>query len=166
MALTLIATAAAEDANTYVTLAEAESIMEARLHKTNWTNASDADKNIALVWATNLLDRQVDWDGSKYDDDSALRWPRSGIMNQDGIYLDDDVIPTFLKEATTFYAFYLLSEDRLAENDLMGFSYIRAGSVAMNIDKRDRKAVIPPEVWDIIKVYGSKTMGTRMLEHV
>jgi len=166
MALTLIATAAAEDANSYVTLADAEAIMEKRLHKSAWTSAADADKITALVWATSILDRSMDWDGSKYDEDSALRWPRSGISDQDGIYIDEDAIPIFLQEATTVFAFYLLSEDRLAESDLMGFSYIKAGSVAMHIDKRDRKNTIPPEVWDMVKAYGNKALNTRLLERV
>ena len=76
MALVLDATAAGATSNTYITLADAELYYETRLHVSDWDNANDADKGAALVWATRLLDEWMDWDGSNYDDDQALRWPR------------------------------------------------------------------------------------------
>ena len=48
MALTIIATAKATNANSYVTLAEADAYLEGRLAVTNWDAASDDSKNRAL----------------------------------------------------------------------------------------------------------------------
>ena len=49
MTITIIATPGASNANSYVTLANAETFFESRLHKTDWTDATDANKNIALA---------------------------------------------------------------------------------------------------------------------
>ena len=76
MALVLVATPSADDANTYATLAEAETYHETRLHNDDWNSAASADKNKALAWATRLLDDLIDWFGSKTDVYQPLLFPR------------------------------------------------------------------------------------------
>jgi len=154
MALTLVATAAGESSNTYCTLVEADSYHETRLHNEDWTDANDTNKNAALVWATRLLDEMVDWVGTKYTTAQALRWPRSGAYNLDNEDYDYDTIPQWLKNATAEFAMYLLSEDRQAEDDMMGFKEITLDVITLKADKYDRPHTIPKSVWDIIQPYG------------
>ncbi len=163
MAITIIATPGAANANSYVSKAEASAVggyWETRLFKTNWTSATDADKKVALVWATRLLDDWVDWVGSKVDDrdEQALRWPRYGATDVDGDSFESDEIPPFLKDATAELAGHLLGldSDPTAPPDTQGFSKLKVGSLELEVDKRDRDeyTLIPDSVVAIIEPYG------------
>jgi hypothetical protein len=156
MTLALIATPKATNANTYSTLAEAETYHEARLHNSDWNDASTGTKNSALVWATRLLDELIEWDGFQVDSDQALRFPRSGIFDYDGNYFDPDLIPTWLKNATAEFAMSLIANDRVKESDLKGFSSVKVASIRLNADKYDNPAFVPPNVWEIIQDYGQR----------
>ena len=161
MPLTVIATAGAVDANSYCTLAEAEAYFLGRLHITDdWTAAIAADKNAALVWATSVLDSEMNWYGWAISETQALRWPRSGLMTPDHYCVTSVDIPTFLKRATAEFAMHLIAADRLADADTMGFKKIAVGSIQITTDKFDRKSIIPKAVWDIVRPYGSKFSGS------
>lgn len=156
MALVLVATPGAVDSNTYCTLAEANSYFEKRLHKDSWEDAADADKNMALVWATAILDNEMNWYGWSISDVQALRWPRSGLVNQDGWTISSTAIPQFLKNATAEFAMHLISEDRLADSDMAGIKQIAVSSIQITTDKYDRKTIIPQSVWQMVRPYGSR----------
>jgi len=167
MAVTLVVETGAglATANSYATLVEAETYHEMRLHITEWTAASDADKTIALMWATRLLDDMVMWVGTKGDEDQALRWPRDGVVDPDGDEVADDEIPKFLREATCEFARLLIETDREADPDTKGFKEIRAGSLKLVVDKHDQAASMPTSVWSMIMSYGElKKFGARLLE--
>ena len=156
MALTLIETAASETANTYCSLAEAETYFESKYHKDNWTAATDANKNIVLVESTRLLDQHFDWEGVKWSSDQALRWPRTGVITPDAYDVDYQTIPQFLKDATAELALHILTEDRTQENDTRGIKSMKAGPLELHLDKGDRQLVIPDAVNEILKFYGSR----------
>ncbi len=159
MALTIVETPGAANANSYSTKAEASSIggyFETRLFSTDWTDASTPDRNIALVWATRLLDDWVEWQGHKVSDGQALRWPRSSVSDRDGYAFDNDEIPQFLKNATAELAVYLLEEDPTAAPDTLGFSRLKVASLELVVDKsdRDKESVIPDSVKSMVELYG------------
>lgn len=159
MALTLVTTPKSASANSYASVAEANSYFEKRLHKSTWEDADDEDKKIALIWATQLLDEKVQWDGIQSDSNGALRFPRIGLYTQDGNEIDSDTIPQFLKNATAEFAMHLIAEDRTAEanRDLKGFKSITADVIQVKVDTNSmnsQKPTMPPSVWSIIKFYG------------
>ena len=160
MTLSIIATAGAVDANSYCTLAEAETYFEGRSHKTDWSAAITADKNIALVWATSVLDSVMNWYGWAMSETQALRWPRSGLSSPDGWTISSVDIPHFLKRATAEFAMHLIAADRLADSDTMGFKQIAVSSIQITTDKFDRKPVMPQAVWNLVRPYGSKYSGS------
>jgi len=160
MSLTLVATAAAANANSYVTLASANSFLEQNIHLySTWASTSTANREASLIYATTLLDAQMDWIGTKGASSQALRWPRDDVDDPDGYAVDSETIPVFLQEATSFYAYYLSQTDRTAENDTLGFTRLDAGSLRMDIDKYDRRPTMPVSVYELIKWYGSKSSG-------
>jgi hypothetical protein len=163
MALTLIATPAATNANTYCTLAEAETYFEARLNITEWTAASDANKNIALTMATRLLDERMQWSGSAYTETQALSFPRYSVYDSNGIVFDETTIPQWLINATAEFAFHLLKSDRTAEAGTKGIRYMRVDKIAMSLDKTDRSGVIPTTVWEMVRYYGTKIGAAKQL---
>jgi len=115
--------------------------------------------------ATFLLDTQIQWVGTKSEESQALRWPRDGAESVDGESIDEDTIPIFLQKATSYYAFFLSQADRTVDADTFGFKSLKAGSLAMVIDKYDRKPVMPLIVWEIVRPYGTRIAGIpRILE--
>lgn len=111
MAVTLVATAGATNANAYCDLADANTYHDMRYHNDDWANADDANKERLLMWATRLLD-QLDFDGSLTTQTQALRWPRAGCTDREGRALDSSTIPQVIKDACAEWAFQLLLEDR------------------------------------------------------
>jgi hypothetical protein len=182
MALTLVVEdgTAKSDANTYISLNDAETYMEGRLHTTTWDGETDANKNAALVQATRILDRYVNWLGYKSDQDQALAWPRWGICYDCAQYYEcaaewygndpyltfsvaSDTIPQEIKDAACELALYLLGTDPQAVPDTAGFSEIEVeGAIRLKIDKRDRASTIPGHVWDMVRHLGSRKGGANV----
>ena len=166
MSLTIDVTAAAATANAYVTLASANVFLEPNIHiYATWAALSTANAEASIIFATSLLDSQIDYIGTKGASTQALRWPRDFVDDPDGYAVDSETIPVFLQKAVSFYAYYLATEDRSAESDTLGFKELIAGPLEMVIDKCDRRSVMPSIVWNIMKPYGVKIgTATRVLE--
>ena len=153
MALTLIATAGASNANSYTTVEEADAYHEAHLYASTWTDASTANKEAALVWATRLLDEVCEWDGTKSTNEQALRWPRGGATDADGVPFDVDEIPQELKHATAEFARHLLASDRFQVRDDAkgGLHSVSAGPVSVTFNHVDRISLVPESVWALLR---------------
>jgi len=168
MSLTLDCTIGGASSNSYTSLATAGLYLEENIHiYATWASLSTANREASLIYATTLLDAQIDWIGEKANDDDtqALRWPRSDAYDADDYAIDDDIIPIPVQKATSFYAYFLSQTDRTEDNATFGFKQLEAGSLNMVIDKYDRKPVMPNIVWDLIKAYGNKMVNrTRVLE--
>ncbi len=165
MALVLDATVGGANSNTYITLADAETVMEGVFYKDSWSAATDPNKNIALVQATRMIDEQMDWYGTRTDiDGQALEFPRWNCPMRPGSdgyydYFDDNIIPTWLENATAIMANSILGGDRGADDDTRGFKYMKVDVLELQIDKYDRPDVLPDAVYDIIKFYGDPVSG-------
>jgi len=151
MALVLDGTVGGVSANTYVTLAAAETYFEGKLHKDVWSAAANADKNIALVEATRTLDAYYVW--AEYPTDTttpqALSWPRVGVLDSDRwTTIDDDDLPDELAWATCELALAILTGDRTADSDVetQGLLKLVAGSVELEF----KDAVYAKPVPDIV----------------
>jgi hypothetical protein len=109
--MTLNATVAAADADSYFTIAEADAYFTGR-GVTAWTGA-DAVKEIAARVGTAYLDRAYNgrWVGSRTTQAQALAWPRTAqrgtffdpgvgvLYDQDNFQIPSDVVPTQIKRA-------------------------------------------------------------------
>ena len=153
--VTIIATAAASNANAYCTLSEANAYILTRLHVSEWDDGDNQDKTKAIIWATSLLDDLISWAGLKGGTSQALRWPRTSVWDIDGQSVTSTAIPQFLKDATAEFAFHLLIEDRTLETnrDLAGFEYMKVGPLEMKIDKITKKPILPTSVQTMIRNY-------------
>ena len=159
MAITLIAAAGATDANSYCTVADGNLYHTMRLFGAVWISANETTKTASLVWATSMLDNQVDWMGTKVTESQSLRWPRTGVIDRDGHSINQRTIPISLANATAELARLLISEDRNAEQDGIGFEEIEVGPINLIFDKSDKKTVIPDGVFNLINFLG-KRKGT------
>ena len=97
MAATIDATIKGANANSYVTLAEANTYFETVPSSTQWDNKTDDKKNRALIAATRWIDTLVYY-GDRCDDDQALKFPRTNYQ-VDGVELACTLIPQNIKYA-------------------------------------------------------------------
>lgn len=154
MALVLDVTVGGSAANAYLSRAEADAYFESRLYATAWTGATGANKDIAIVWATRLLDRSIDWIGYVTTALQALRWPRANALSADGILILNDVIPKQVKEATAELAMWLLQKDRTAETGREGIRAFSVGKLSFQFDKLDNPTPIPDAVYQLVSSLG------------
>jgi len=122
-------TLGAIDANSYVTLAEAEAYFEDRMHSSAWEALTDEVKSNLLVSSSQMLDWYIKWKGYKSSETQSMKWPRSGVVRPSGIEVDDDVLPAEVKTAVYEQAFVNISADRNEDNALAGISQLKAGSL-------------------------------------
>lgn len=159
MAITLIATPKATDANTYATEVEADAYQERHLYITAWETTSDR-KKAALVWATRLLDDTYEFVGWRTTLTQKLAWPRTGVWTRDNIEVDQDTIPEFLVNAVSEQARLLLEADRTADPETKGFSEITVGPITLKIDKLDSSVdPVADSVWTMLQDYAQLVGG-------
>ena len=154
MAVTIIATAGSATANSYITLADAETYFESRIGITDWTAAITATKNIILVNATRLLDQSFSWDGDKATTTQALRFPRDYSYNCDGELQDNDTIPREITNATCEMALFLL--DNTGQSTTNEFKSAKVGS--LEVEYRDN--ISPEELVNSSIVRAVGCLGT------
>ena len=154
--MAIITTPGAIDANSYATLVEADAYHANRLHNSAWTGASDATKESALIWATNLLDANMGWHGYATTDTQALDWPRTGVVDKNGYTIDSDVIPQDLKNAQSELAFLLIVNDRTIGDDptVPGATKVKAGPLEVTIDTDYNQLVLSSSVVAYIQYLG------------
>lgn len=110
MPVSIIATPGAADANSYVTLAEADAYIDGRLNAATWVAATTDTKNRALVEASRDLS-DLPYVGTRVTLTQALAWPREYAINPDApeflekgeieeLYFAETVIPQRVKDAT------------------------------------------------------------------
>lgn len=157
MAITLVATAGASNANTYCTLAEAETYHESRTDDNGtWAGAADADKNIALAMATRLLDHLYTWYQWPSNTTQALQWPRNGMLDfLELSVIGSSTIPQQLKDATAEFARHLLEGDRTADYDVeaKGIKMLRAGPVTLEFKDAIYNKTMPDAVSMLIPAH-------------
>ena len=162
MALTLVVETGAglDNANSYVSLADANAYHEAHVQQSVWEALSSTDRERAVVMATRVIDDHFTFKGRKTDRLNALKWPRYNMTDEDGWVIDSGSIPTRLKNATAEMARLLTVEDRTLEADTKGFSRLKIDVVELDVDRGDRRAVIPPMVARMLAVWTESIHGS------
>lgn len=152
--MALNATLGASDANSYVTLAEADTYFEDRMHSSTWSALDDATKSSLLISSSLMLDWYVTWKGDKTTETQSMQWPRENAIRPDGTEIDDDVLPPEVAIATYELAFVNISADRTEDSALAGLEQVKAGSLMVKADNGDvdstAKKTIPEKVWKIL----------------
>ena len=97
MAATIDATLSGTSANSYVTLAQANTYFETIPDSTTWTNKTDDQKNRALIAATREIDNLVFY-GDRCDNGQALKFPRNNY-EVDDVALACTAVPNNIKYA-------------------------------------------------------------------
>ena len=119
MALVLDATAGGANANSYVTQARADALLEATPFATAWAIVGSGTKDACLVHATSVLDIEFDWQASRTDltTPQALEWPRTGVYIYDRGTISSSEIPLEIERATAHLAFHYSQLDDQPETE-------------------------------------------------
>jgi hypothetical protein len=167
MAVVIVATPNAANANSYLTLADAQAIIDGFVEDADiqhWGSGNTDSRNRALFTAAQRLDRER-FLGARATDTQSLQWPRTGVRKPDTYintyavgfpfristdYFADNEIPTQIKYAQAVLAAYLHNNtDGIGLSGLEDFKNVQVGSLnvtpnlgfgAVGIDK------IPPMV--------------------
>ena len=149
MAVTIDATVGGANANSYLTLAAAQDLIDGFVEDDDvvaWGTATDDQKNRALVSATQRLDRER-FLGARATDTQALQWPRTGVRKPDTYintyavgfpfrittdYFTDTEIPTQVQYAQCVLAVYLNNNKvGLALSGLEDYKSVSIGSLSV-----------------------------------
>lgn len=153
MAVTIVATPGAANANSYVTLAEFDVYLDTLLNNTIVVDATtEENRKRALVQATRVLDAVMCWTGTAASSTQALNWPRSGMLSKNGYAIADNVIPQELKNAQMELARLLMLSDVTAPNDadVQGITKIKAGPVELQFRDEINAKRIPDSVFMLL----------------
>lgn len=153
MAVTIDATAGGANANSYMTLSEADTFVEAMISSSDvskWTTGNDDSRNRALTAAAQRLDRER-FLGARATDTQALQWPRTGVRKPDTYvntyatgfpfrisddYFTDTEIPDQVKRAQIEMAVYLKNNvDGIGLGGLEDFKNVKIGNLDVTPDK-------------------------------
>ena len=147
MAATINATIKGENANSYVTLSEANDYFDTSPDSSTWTNKTDDQKKRSLISATRWIDTLVFY-GDRCDDGQALKFPRNNYQ-VDGVELSCDLIPQNIK-----YAQFELARALANDTDAM------TGNVGTNGNIAEAK------LGDLAVKYNTSSQGTGSVNNV
>ncbi len=146
---TLVTTIGGASANAYISLADANQYhLDRAPADSNWSAATDAQKNAAILKATELMDALFEWTGWVVNETQALLWPRSGMYLRSGYSIETDELPTALTRACAEYAGQLLAGDRVADYgvETKGITRMKLGSMEFSFKDSAAAKAVPDAV--------------------
>jgi hypothetical protein len=116
-----------------------------------------------LIQACQLLDTGFTWNGCFTDFYQRLAMPRIGLIDEDGRWFNQDVIPQRVKDAQYEMALALCQKDRIAkqEPDLLGqgFSHVKVDVIEVDVDKTQVLPIVPDFVIHLLSIFGEPKPG-------
>jgi len=129
----LDATVGTATANSYVTVAEANSYFADRAHSSAWVTATNKDQ--LLMSASRMLDWMLNFNGSRIYSTQVMQFPRIGVIKRDGVEVPETIIPQEVKFAVFELALSSVKKDRTVESALAGIESLEAGPLAIKTSK-------------------------------
>ena len=156
------ATPKSPTANAYITLAAANAYLsDRRLYTGEWTAATTAEREAAIIWAASLIDQAFDFYGAVSDIYQALSWPRLGVIDRNGRYVDPDTIPQIVADANAELAYHLAKQDRTALSELvqLGIEDAAVGPIRVTLSGSMSMPIIPETVVMMLSPFGELVAG-------
>lgn len=142
---TFDATPSGTSANSYADIQEFLDYWAGRSGSTVVLNKTPDEQKQALVQATNFFEPML-WKGIRSTQAQSLRWPRRGVVDQDGYMVDATVTHPNIKKACCEMAGQILIEDRTGDGGLINLKEIKVGPILVKFDEAARLSQIPPLV--------------------
>lgn len=148
------ATLGGANANSYVTLAEADAYFENHPYASVWDGQEEV-----LIYACVLLDNLVAWNGYKYYWDQAiqrLQFPRTQTLvdQMEGSILPQPYIPNEIKHAQCELTLHLLNNTSLLADN--SFDKLEVGPIKVDFNQMQAGSqdLLPPVVQGLIARFG------------
>lgn len=151
---TLISTSGGSTSNSYSTLAEISTYLDAHPFGHKWATLSEPARTRIAIYATLLLETHVIWSGTKATEAQALSHPRTALYNRFGELIADTVIAPEVKRAQAELCRFLAEKDP-TNQDHAGITSISTPAVSLSFNSSARDAVIPPVVATMVAHLGS-----------
>lgn len=148
-------------ATSYVSVADADDYFAIDANNEAWDALPEEQKEFFLAWATRYIDQKVNWKGSKATSVQGLRWPRVYVKDRDGVYIEDDVIPTQVKQITYEVARWLMDNDPAAGSDVENLKKVVVDVVEIEYQDQTSQTSFPTLFSDILQGIGTFRIGGR-----
>ncbi len=156
------ATPSGANANSYISVDDADSYFSTHLYPAEWDSADVDQKERALKMSTRILDEKIDWIGDKNTKEQALAWGRSGVID-DGYDVPSTIVPEPVKNATAEFAKHLIADNSTENADGKGLEKLEVGSVKLTFDKTDTADVLPNIVQEMLRGWGDIWTRNKMV---
>jgi len=150
------ATIGGVSANSYVTMAEAVAYFGDRSPATDWDAATNPEREDALLSAARRLDQERfsgrprnPLNGRSSGTTQAMKWPRQGVVDDEGWAFLDTVIPDAVKRAQMELAYLLLGSSGgnfFADSGLGGFNSVQVGPISIDVRHSERDGRLPDHI--------------------
>lgn len=165
----VIATPGASDANSYVTVAEADTYFADAYGRGKWATSAQADREALVISASRSLDQYMSWSGQKATDTQSMEWPRKGAYDRSGNLISDTIIPSQLKYAVYELAYYMLDTGGALSFADQTVDMVKLGSIEVEFTPNSTDIGIPSFIENMLAsigtpiVAGSNTVGMARL---
>lgn len=159
------ATSGGASANSFVSVAEADTYFSYHRFASLWTEAETPDKEKALVMATRRLDTE-NYFGQKVTTTQALKWPRYDVFDEDGIAVPTTAIPQRIKDATCDLALEYLRSDPTSQvaEGLLQFSKIALPGITLEMrEPRPAEGPLPSDVKRKLSLWLYGSSGVKLV---
>lgn len=161
-ALTVETGTADPDANSYVDVETLDDYISTNAYtNADWAVLTDDDKEKFGSRASKYIDTLVQWNGTKVDSESGMRWPRAGVYDRDGFEIPDDVIPVILQDAVCELASLMVTEDWTGTQGTRGFKEIQVDVIDLKMEANYVRPSLPSYIIDMLSPLGVVNRGTR-----
>lgn len=157
-----------DDANSYVSRDEADAYYAIDLvFAPTWAAFTDEEKDTRLIWATRLMDQQCTFLGyPTYPTVQALRWPRCGIVNRDGVAVSETSVPRAIKQATAELLKYAVTADPSVDPAAVDIQRVVVDVVEVHFQEGARTVNVPALINQILRGYGVYPAGGSSFEKI
>lgn len=154
---TVIADVGAPNANSYVTVAEADAYFGDTFGKSLWEPLDEDVKSTLVITASRTLDQYIQWIGFKTESDQGMEWPRSGTT------FADDVIPSRVKYAAYELAYYLVENSGISFAS-QSVDSVKVGPITVDFTENSTDAGIPSFIENLLGDLGTPILiGSQMV---
>ena|SRR5918996_1553173 len=152
MPLVIDSTPGAATANSYISLADANTYHTTVLDPVVWDDADNDTRGRALISATRKLDAYLSWIGYPWSYTQKLGWPRYAALTRTGSVYAVDVVPEEVKHATAEFARRLIaSGGGAAGTGSETLKSLKAGPIDLVFrDEVPATAAIPADVVQMV----------------
>lgn len=150
------------DATSYCSVEYADDYIGINVHASaDWLAQTESAKQHLLMRSSKYLDQMVQWEGERVDEDSGLRWPRSGVYDRDGFLIPPDRIPEALIDATAELAAYLLESDWTRLESGRGLKEVQVDVIELKFETSFTRGTLPNHILAILDGLGDINTGRR-----